>query len=82
VMNGQAYEQVRFYRESILPAVERNLSVARQAFIAGQEDLTIYLQVQEDLIMTRLKILEFLRDYLVGRAELERQVGGRLAIDD
>jgi cobalt-zinc-cadmium efflux system outer membrane protein len=79
VMYRQAYEQVRFYRDSIMPAVERNLTLAQQAYVAGQEDLTIYLQVQEDLLMTRLKILEFFRDYLVDRAELERQVGGRLA---
>jgi len=78
VMCQQAYDQVRFYRETIMPAVERNVTLAQQSYIAGQEDLTIYLQTQEDLIMTRLKVLDFFRDYHVNRAELERQVGGRL----
>ena len=78
VMSRQAYDQICFYRESIMPAVERNLTLAQQAYVAGQEDLTVYLDVQEDLLMTRLKILTFFRDYLVTHAELEREVGGRL----
>ncbi len=78
LMLKQAGDQVRFYRGEVAPAVERNLDVARRSFIAGQEDLTVYLEVQEDLLMTRLKILEFYRDCLVYRAELERAAGGRL----
>lgn len=78
VMYAQAHEQVRFYRDSILPAAERNVALARQSYVAGREELTVYLQAQEDLLMTRLKLLEFYRDCLVNRAELERQVGGRL----
>ena len=78
VMLRQAQEQVQFYQREILPAVERNLTLARQSYVAGREDLTIYLQAQEDLLMTRLRTLGFLRDCLVYRAELERQVGGRL----
>jgi len=73
-----AKEQVEFYRVGIVPDVERNLDLAQQAFVAGQEDLTVYLQAQEDLIMTRRTILEFLRDYHIGRVDLERAVGGRL----
>ena len=74
----QAIEQVQFYRSAILPEVQRNLELAQQSFVAGQEDLTVYLQVLEDVIMTRLKTLEFLRDYLLTQAKLEREVGGRL----
>lgn len=74
----QAREQVQYYREEIIPAVERNLEVARQSYVAGREGLTVLLDVQEDLISTRLRVLEFVRDYLVNQAELERQVGGRL----
>jgi outer membrane protein, heavy metal efflux system len=79
VMYRQAYDQVRFYREAILPAVAQNLELARETYIAGREALTVYLDVQEDLLTTRLRMLGFFRDYLVNRAELERQVGGRLA---
>ncbi len=78
VTGQQAYEQVVFYRDAILPEVERNLELARQLFIAGREDLTVYLDVQEDLVSTRLRALAFLRDYLITQAELQRQVGGRL----
>jgi cobalt-zinc-cadmium efflux system outer membrane protein len=77
----QAYDQVELYRSAILPEVERNLGLAQQAFVAGQEDLTIYLLAQEDVIMTRRKVLEFLRDYYVSGVELERAVGGRIGAE-
>lgn len=80
VMLKQAQEQVAFYRDSVMPLVEQNLDVARRSYIAGKEELTVYLGVQEDLLMTRLKELEFYRDYLIARAELEREVGGRLEV--
>jgi cobalt-zinc-cadmium efflux system outer membrane protein len=75
---GQARRQVELYRGTILLEVQRNLDLARQTFIAGQEGLAVLLQAQEDVIMTRMKTLEFLRDLLVSWAELEREVGGRL----
>jgi outer membrane protein TolC len=78
VRHRESYEQVRLFRESIVPEVERNLELAQQSFVAGREDLTVFLLAQEDLIATRLRILDFYRDYLVTRAELERALGGRL----
>lgn len=78
----QACEQVRFFREAIIPEVERNLRLVQKSFRSGQEDFTIYLQVQEDLIMNRLRLLEFLRDVNVNMAELKRQVGGRFPSPD
>jgi cobalt-zinc-cadmium efflux system outer membrane protein len=74
----QARDQVELYRGTILDEVRRNLDLARQTYTAGQEDLTILLETQEDVIMTRMKTLEYLRDALLSRAELEREVGGRL----
>lgn len=82
VMYEQAYEQVLFFRDAILPEVERNLEVVRESYRAGREEVTIVLQVQEDLIMTRLAALGFVRDLLINHAELEREVGGRLEPDD
>jgi outer membrane protein, heavy metal efflux system len=78
VMYAQAVEQVRFFRESIIPEVARNLEIMRESYRAGREDVTVILQVQEDWIMTRLSALAFVRDVLVNRAELERHVGGQL----
>ena len=80
IMLRQAHDQVVFYRESIMPAVQQNLDVARRSYVSGMEELTVYLQVQEDLLMTRLKLLEYQRDFLVARAELEREVGGKLEL--
>jgi len=80
VMYDQAYRQVGFFRESILPEVQRNLEVVRQSYSAGREEITIFLQIQEDQIMTRLTALGFLRDLLLNRAELERRVGGKLLV--
>lgn len=77
----QSCEQVRFFREAILPEVERNLEVVRESYRSGREAVTIFLQVQEDVIMTRLSALAFVRDALVQRAELEREVGGRMKPD-
>lgn len=80
VMYRQAYRQVHFYRDSIMAEVERNLELAQQSYVAGRQDLTIFLDVQEDLIRTRLEILGYYRDYLLQKAELERQVGGQLIL--
>lgn len=79
VMYAQALEQVRFFRDVILPEVQGNIDVVRESYRAGRENVTVFLQIQEDLIMTRLNALAFLRDALVTRAELERRLGGRLA---
>jgi outer membrane protein TolC len=78
VMHDQAHRQVEFFRDSILPEVQRNLDVVRESYGAGREQLTIFLQVQEDQIMTRLTALAFVRDLSLNRTELERQVGGKL----
>lgn len=80
VRQAEAREQLQLFREVILPEVQRNLELARQAYVAGQTNLIIYLQTQEDLIETRQKMLDFLRRYRLSRAELERAVGGELAL--
>jgi len=78
VRQQQACEQLRLYRDEIMPEVQRNLELAQEAFITGQEGLTVYLQAQEDLIMTRRTILEFLRAYYLSGVDLERAVGGHI----
>lgn len=78
VRYAQARDQAAYYRRAVVPEVQRNLELAQQSFTAGQEDLTVYLSTQEDVIMTRLQVLAFVRDGLVAQAELQRAVGGRL----
>jgi outer membrane protein TolC len=80
--HAQARDQLRLFADVILPEVEANLELARQTYIAGQTDLTIYLQSQEDVIATRTRMVEFLRDYRMTEADLERAVGGPVVWDD
>lgn len=78
----EAHEQLVLYREVILPDVERNMELARQTYITGQTDITIYLQAQEDVIETRDRMAEFLRNYRLNEADLERAVGGELLLPE
>jgi outer membrane protein TolC len=80
IRNRQAYQQVTFYRQSVLPEVERNLALAEESFVAGEAGLLEYLQAQDDWIETRRTILVYLRDGLESGVELDRAVGGRVAI--
>ncbi len=82
VRQAEAHDQLVLFREVILPQVEGNLELARQAYVAAQTDLTIYLQAQEDAINTRIRMLEFFRDHRIRVAELERAVGGRLVLSE
>jgi outer membrane protein TolC len=80
VMVRQACQQVRFFREAILPEVQSNIELVRESYRAGGEEVTVLLQVQEDLIATRLTALGFVRDWLLSRAALERDAGGSLVL--
>jgi outer membrane protein, heavy metal efflux system len=82
LMHDQAIEQVKLYREAIIPEVEANLGLIQQSYRAGADVFTDYLRSQEDLISARLSALAFLRDASINRAELEREVGGRLPSTD
>ncbi len=69
-------KQVQFFRDEILPEVERNLRLVEQSYRSGQEEFTVYLQVREDLIAHRMKVLEFLRDVWLTHIGIERESGG------
>lgn len=78
VMYDQANDQVRLFRTEIIPEVDANLELIQQSYRTGADVFTVYLRAQEDLIVTRQSALGFLRDAAINRAELEREVGGRL----
>ena len=78
VMHHQASEQVKLFRDAIIPDVRANLELIQNSYRAGADVFTDYLRAQEDLIGTRLTALAFLRDAVIYHAELEREVGGRL----
>jgi outer membrane protein TolC len=77
LMHDQANEQVKLFRDAIIPEVDANLILIQQSYRAGADVFTDYLRSQEDLIGP-LSVLAFVRDASIGRAELEREVGGRL----
>lgn len=79
---NEAHAQLELYRNVILPEVERNLVLASETYVAGQTDLTIYIQTQEDVIATRQKMLEFLKTLRILEADLERAVGGATSAEE
>lgn len=78
LMYQQAAEQVRLFRDSIIPEVKSNQELIQRAYQAGSNVFTDYLRSQEDLIAVQLLALGFVRDAAVSRVELEREAGGRL----
>lgn len=66
------------YQTSLLPVQESNLQVAETAYQSGQESILTVLLAQQDLIQARLGLAAAIRDELTARANLERELGGRL----
>src|SRR5262249_53101403 len=62
-------EQVRLYRESILPQAQTNYRAAREAYTVGAVDFTTYIRAATDLDM-----------YAAEEAEREAGVGRALAM--
>lgn len=55
-----------------------NLELARRAFAAGQADLTVLLEAQQQVAESRVRIVDLRERAALARIELERAVGGRL----
>ncbi len=66
---------VRYHRDNILPLLETNLGLAREAYRAGTLSLVVVLEAQKALVNARWTYLEAMRDAAVARAELEKAVG-------
>ncbi len=73
-----AEERVRLFEQSLLPQWQANLTVARQAFLAGRESIVTVLLAQETLIRTQLSHAAALRDLETATASLERELSGRI----
>jgi cobalt-zinc-cadmium efflux system outer membrane protein len=67
IRHEEAAQQATYFRESVVPDVQRNLQLAEETFVAGQEGLLEYLQAQDDWIDTRRTILTYVRDLLLAR---------------
>jgi outer membrane protein TolC len=79
----EAYEQVlesekavRLYNETILPAANRNVQEARQAYVANRIPFLSLIEAQRNLVELRDRYYEALAEYHRRRATLERVIGG------
>ena len=73
-----AREQLGRYEGDVGTLAATNLDLARRAFGAGQADLTVLLEAQQQRAEARVKIVELRERAALARIELERAVGGRL----
>ncbi len=73
-----ANERARLFRESLLPQQEANLRFAEKSYQSGQENILTVLLAQEALIRSQVGAATAERDWAVGAANLERQLGGRI----
>jgi len=73
-------EVVSLYEGEIVALAEENLSLARDAFEAGESDLTVLLEAQRMVNQARLELSDRRRDAMNYLIELERAAGGSLAM--
>ena len=77
-----AQELVAFYRDNVLVLAEDNLSLAERAFQAGQIDMTVVLETQQQLIEAEVQLNQFKATAEASVIELEYAVGGRIEPPD
>lgn len=73
-----ASKRLEIYQTSLLPVQESNLQVAETAYQSAQESILTVLLAQQDLIQARLGLAAAIRDELTAKANLKRELGGRL----
>jgi outer membrane protein TolC len=85
----EAYEQaveseklVHLYEDTILPAADKNVTAARNAYGPGQIPLVSYLEAQRNKVSLYDRYYQTLAEYHQRRAALERAVGTPLAGSD
>lgn len=72
---------VELYAARTLPAVERNVTSARNDYIANRGDFLRLVSAQRQSLMLQEKYQEAVAGYLSRRAELERVIGGPLPME-
>lgn len=70
---------VRLYRETILPAAEKNVKSAQAAYIPGNIPFLTLIEAERSLVNVRDRYYEIIADYYRRLATLERVSGGPLA---
>jgi cobalt-zinc-cadmium efflux system outer membrane protein len=70
-----AWDNVRFYRDQVLPLREASLDLSRTAYQAGRTTLLSVLQAERSLLAARAGYAESLGASAVAVVELEKAVG-------
>jgi outer membrane protein TolC len=70
-----AWDVSGYYRDSLLPLVQTNLDLSREAYTAGKLSLLAVLEAQKAMLASRSRYVEALREGVVSLTELEKAVG-------
>jgi outer membrane protein TolC len=76
-----ARETLQQYDQQLLPLQVNQTDQARLAYQAGEADLAILLLAENELELTRSKILELQEKVLIARIKLQRAAGGAAIAD-
>jgi outer membrane protein, heavy metal efflux system len=72
----EALQTLAKTRDELLPLQERRASMTESAYRAGETDVATLLLALEDLLDTRVKVVDLQRKAAVARVKLHRAVGG------
>ena len=75
-----ARRAVEYYRDTMIPLHEEIVALSQQHYNYMLLGVYSLLQAKQDEVITRRNSIEALRDYWIARSDLERAVGGRLAV--
>ncbi len=73
-----ARELASRYDVDVATLASANLELARRSFSAGQADLTVLLEAQQQVAESRVRVVDLRERAALARIELERSVGGKL----
>ncbi|GMU82421.1 MAG: hypothetical protein AMXMBFR47_22920 [Planctomycetota bacterium] len=79
-----ARKNADYYEQTVLPLRRESLTLATEAYRAGQTPLLSVLDAQRDLLEARADYIAVLRDHVLAMTEIERVTGQPLArlLDD
>jgi outer membrane protein TolC len=73
---GATLQTLALARDQLLPLQERRAAQAEASYRAGETDIANLLLAEEDLLDTRIKVIELQSKTAVARVKLQRAVGG------
>jgi outer membrane protein TolC len=73
---GATLQTLALARDQLLPLQERRAAQAEASYRAGETDIANLLLAEEDLLDTRIKVIELQNKTAVARVKLQRAVGG------